>query len=292
MSNFIDMTGWKMSEHGVPDSQWFIIKYEGQSKWLCQCSCGNQKIIDGKTLRNGSSKSCGCRRFAPNFIDETGKRFGRLTVVSKDGKTKDNHALWLCQCDCGNTISVASNQLRSGHTSSCGCLQKEIAGSWNEKQLQGLKFGRLLVIEPAYKQNGNQFWKCKCDCGNFTYVSTHRLTQKNTLSCGCLISKGEMKIQQLLQQMKIQYQTQFSFSDLCNEKPLRFDFAIFVNNQLHCLIEYQGIQHYDIENNWYRPGIDDKKREYCKEHNIQLVEIPYTDYSKLTIKYIKEKCNL
>ena len=43
MSDFIDMTGWKMSEHGVPNSQWLVIKYEGQSKWLCQCSCGNQK---------------------------------------------------------------------------------------------------------------------------------------------------------------------------------------------------------------------------------------------------------
>jgi len=31
----IDMTGWKMSEHGVPDSKWTVIKYAGKSKWQC-----------------------------------------------------------------------------------------------------------------------------------------------------------------------------------------------------------------------------------------------------------------
>lgn len=37
-----------------------VIKYIGQSKWLCKCDCGNQKIIDGRRLRKGDTKSCGC----------------------------------------------------------------------------------------------------------------------------------------------------------------------------------------------------------------------------------------
>ena len=60
------------------------------------------------------------------FIDMTGQRFGRLTVVERVGIAPSGHALWLCECDCGNRHTVSSNQLKSG-TKSCGCLQKERA---------------------------------------------------------------------------------------------------------------------------------------------------------------------
>lgn len=57
-------------------------------------------------------------------IDLTGKRFGRLLVLGRDEtKAKDGHGRWMCQCDCGNTVSVRSNNLASGHTKSCGCYK-------------------------------------------------------------------------------------------------------------------------------------------------------------------------
>lgn len=58
------------------------------------------------------------------FIDLTGQRFGRLTVIKKLGH-RGKHILWLCVCDCGTERAVASTHLRSGHSQSCGCLQKE-----------------------------------------------------------------------------------------------------------------------------------------------------------------------
>lgn len=30
--------------------------------WLCRCDCGNEHIVSGKALKNGSIKSCGCLR--------------------------------------------------------------------------------------------------------------------------------------------------------------------------------------------------------------------------------------
>lgn len=54
-----------------------------------------------------------------------GCRFGRLLVIRQDGKTNNGNAKWLCECDCGNTKSVASWSLRSGKTQSCGCIKKE-----------------------------------------------------------------------------------------------------------------------------------------------------------------------
>ena len=55
-------------------------------------------------------------------IDETGHRYGKLTVlgrvVSPSGKTD---AFWLCRCDCGNLKNVSGSKLRQGYTTSCGC---------------------------------------------------------------------------------------------------------------------------------------------------------------------------
>lgn len=63
---------------------------------------------------------------ANNFIDLTGKRFGRLTVV-KLGKIKNKKkTYWICKCDCGNFSEVYSCKLKTGHTRSCGCLFTEL----------------------------------------------------------------------------------------------------------------------------------------------------------------------
>lgn len=59
--------------------------------------------------------------------DITGQRFGRLTVIRRDGSSPGSIARWLCRCDCGNESMVASTNLghRSGNTRSCGCLRRE-----------------------------------------------------------------------------------------------------------------------------------------------------------------------
>jgi hypothetical protein len=58
------------------------------------------------------------------FIDMTGKRIGRWTVLRK-GKT-DKHVFWICECDCGNVREVAGSSLRKqGKYVSCGCYAAE-----------------------------------------------------------------------------------------------------------------------------------------------------------------------
>ena len=59
------------------------------------------------------------------FIDLTGQRFGRLLVMHHYGKSKNWQSTWLCKCDCGAEVVVVSQDLRNGHTKSCGCLRKE-----------------------------------------------------------------------------------------------------------------------------------------------------------------------
>lgn len=95
--------------------------------WLCQCDCGNRKIISGDSLKNGFATSCGCVRSA-NVSKRTlknleGLKFGKLTVLTRVKQdTTNRHAAWLCLCECGNKTIVASSDLIGGHTLSCGCI--------------------------------------------------------------------------------------------------------------------------------------------------------------------------
>lgn len=62
----------------------------------------------------------------PGFIDLTGQRFGRLTVIER-ANTGKPRGWWKCLCDCGNETIVQSDSLRRGSTKSCGCYGKERA---------------------------------------------------------------------------------------------------------------------------------------------------------------------
>lgn len=68
--------------------------------------------------------------------DLTGKRFGRLTAIERAGTTKDRHATWLCKCDCGNVVIVCSRDMTTGHTKSCGCLNREQTAAINATHLK------------------------------------------------------------------------------------------------------------------------------------------------------------
>ncbi len=59
------------------------------------------------------------------MVDLTGQRFGRLTVVTMVGLNNRHMCVWLCKCDCGNELRVASSNLIWGNTKSCGCLRRD-----------------------------------------------------------------------------------------------------------------------------------------------------------------------
>ena len=85
------MTGWIMSEHGVHNSRWIVVKRaedhikpDGthEAKWWCRCSCGNPnlKSVLGRSLRFGNSLSCGC------FHKE---------IVAKNNALTKKETIWL-----------------------------------------------------------------------------------------------------------------------------------------------------------------------------------------------------
>lgn len=210
--------------------------------------------------------------------DQTGKIYGRLTVIKSDGLSNDNRIMWLCKCICGNFTRVRGTDLRSGHTTSCGCYNKELITN----QIIGQKFNKLTVIERAGTDNNrNSLWKCKCQCGNIIITTAKSLKSNHKLSCGCdTRSRGEQYVENFLNKNNIIYQSQYSFPELKDKSLLRFDFVIFKNNIPISCIEIQGSQHYNINDGYYKQEMiihDNMKKEYCINHNIPLLLL---DYSK------------
>ena len=116
--------------------------------WLCKCDCGESKVVPAYRLKSGRTASCGCvNRMA---CDLTGRRFGRLTVISRAGSDKQGNAMWLCRCDCGTEKVVCGYHLRSGVIRSCGCLMREAASQ--RVRTHGMCETRLYGVWRAMKR--------------------------------------------------------------------------------------------------------------------------------------------
>lgn len=158
--------------------------------WKCQCECGAIKEVDTQSLKNGTTKSCGCWSKEQSRKDLTGQRFGRLTVIRCVGvgnrKNGQKHCEWLCKCDCGNEVIVQTSYLTMRETKSCGCLQSDKA----KHHYEGQRFGTLKVIkEDGRNEHGCVIWLCKCDCGKYFRTTSTYLRRGFSTSCGCMTAK-------------------------------------------------------------------------------------------------------
>lgn len=252
----IDMSGWVMKEHGVPESRVTVIKINDEYK--------------------------------------------------KEKGIKKKEHYWDCVCECGKHFTTGGYNLRSGQTLSCGCLRDERSrldtirrvkeGHLNRKNLVGVRSGKLLVLKDTgerVKDKGEVLWLCRCDCGNFTKVKTsHLIGKSRTLSCGCLVSKGENKIKDILVKNNIPFIKQKTYDDLRSPNVgglLKYDF--YINDEF--LLEYDGEQHFKESSMCNdtleeRQAIDKLKNDYAKAHNIPIKRIPYWDYKKITLDTIMD----
>ena len=224
-----------------------------------------------------------------NARDLTDQVFGQLIALYRcKPPYTTQRAWWKCLCVCGKVVEAPSHHLTTGHKVSCGCYRPNVAN------LVGQRFGRLTVLELLNRETNaaGAKWKCLCDCGNTTIVTTKLLNNGHVASCGCLArkSKGEDLIKQILKTLDINFVSQFRFYECRSKNPLIFDFYL---SDYNCCIEYDGKQHFEPidffggEEQFKIQQKNDKiKTEYCKENDIRLIRIPYTDYDKLNEDYL------
>lgn len=168
-------------------SNWVVIEYAGDRKWLCECQCElhTRREVSASTLKSGESTSCGlCNKVK---YDLTDMRFGELKVIKYMGK--DNK--WLCECSCGALVEKTSKHLRNGVCKTCG---NQHSANLNKQQLQKI-VPKYLTKKLKYKPAGDWtvlgqasrdgYYICQCICGYKREMSNSSIynARKNNYQC-------------------------------------------------------------------------------------------------------------
>ncbi len=129
----------------------------------------------------------------PDLVQMIGKAFSRLTVAGHAPRYVDGSGRkrlkYACVCACGATLEVLGENLRSGHTTSCGCQQDDNRKK-RARDATGQRFGRLTILGEAEKYVSPQGVSLRrvravCDCGVEITTNLNSVKRGITASCGC-----------------------------------------------------------------------------------------------------------
>ena len=161
-----------------------VLRYLGDKKYSCKCSCGKELITTSYNLTHSIKISCGHEKELPGKIEDLrGKIFGHFEPIKYMGKSR-----WLCKCNCGaeNCLKekeVAAYSLISGATKSCG------VSTTGFKDLTGKQIGEWKVL--GY--DSNKKWLCECSCGKKQVVNLNTL-KSGRGNCGHDLDRGFINI--------------------------------------------------------------------------------------------------
>jgi hypothetical protein len=113
---------WESEEKAFAMERFYIKLFgrkDNKTGILRNLTNGGEGASVGNQIRKGMP--------APNILDMSGQKFGRLTVLARNPKnTSDRKTNWICRCDCGKEKITSGKLLRNGHTRSCGCLRSDL----------------------------------------------------------------------------------------------------------------------------------------------------------------------
>lgn len=224
----------------------------------------------------------------------------RATVEETPWKS---HAtpLWVKCSKCGHEWSARKEDIEKNK--SCPfCTVKVGRGHIND--ITGQVFGYLTVLNYDYegteKDNGKAHWLCQCKCGNIISVRlAHLLGQRHspTISCGCATrSSGEINTQNALDFLNLRYNIEVIVPECHKFSP--FDIEVIDNKGKRlCFFECDGEQHFrymprfheDKNDFIHQQEIDHIKDAWCKNHQVPLFRIPYTEYTQINGEYLKNR---
>ena len=229
--------------------------------------------------------------FIQRAVDVHGDKYNYSEVVYVNVRTKVKIYCKKCKKN--------FYQFTLDHTNKqCGC-----SACVNKKKLTTEEFiKKSIVIHGKYKYNYefvdyiNSKVKVKIYCNKckkyFYQKPLHHI--HNKAGCPvCNLSKGENKIKNSLNIKKIKYVCQKTFMECKDKRILPFDFYL---PDYNICIEYHGGQHYKPVNGMRNKKFslkesikifniikkhDKIKKDYCKNNNIHLLEIPYWEQNNI-----------
>ena len=275
-----------------------VVDYHGAHNILVRCKHCNEiyKTSTGNLNRGQVHSKCtqhfNKNRHTKYTLDEVNELYSdEYKIIVEYNNAKDV----ICKCKiCGEIYktSMTSLQRHSVHKKCQGILDSRRTPEKCIEKLNKLKSLHNLHVDVLEYHSYNDV-VCKCKhCNKIVHV-TSRSIRANQVHDDCTeynISYGEERIVEILDALGIIYEREYSFDDCKNIFVLRFDFYI---PSLNTCIEYQGQQHYmpvifpkdtkesSINNFDKIVNNDNIKREYCKSHNIKLIEISYNQYDDI-----------
>lgn len=263
------------------------------TKVKCKClKCGNVwDVIPRNLLR--SIKPSGCpicfRKKKANMQRINPSQFvNRMNIVNPNIEIIDTYIDYntklLCKCKiCQNTFYKDPSHLLRGQ----GCPYCSKQSTINARRGNKGKF-----VNSARKVHGDNYSKVNyinsrtkvciiCPKhGEFWQKPNNHLQGQNCPRCKN--SKGEDKVSQVLDSLKITYIKQYQINTIFKNHKIIVDFY-FQYNGIKYIIEYNGIQHYmpierfggAVQFN-YQKARDEYLRHFCMINYINLIEIPYT----------------
>ena len=251
------------------------------------------KTLDDIITQKGACKFCSFEQIGKRCQISTQiveQRCSELNLIYVDRfiKNQDTFVKFICpnHVDKG-TQEIAWYHLKSSAYGCPYCAGKYKTTEDFKKELSHL-MPDITILGEYTGSEGHI--TCQCNiCGHIWSPIARSL--KNKEGCpACKMSRGERKIHQYLTNRNLQFEYQKSFLDCSDKSSLLFDFYI---DSIRLAIEYDGEQHFfpvDFAGrgrNWAEEQFkknkfhDELKNQYCLEHNISLLRIPYFEYENI-----------
>ena len=216
------------------------------------------------------------------FMQDINKKFPKIQSLSKFKNASDKGKFKCLECDYEweAVPSYLINRAKYGCPRCCGKARVS-----EEEMIARVKETnpRVEYISGYTFMGERATFKCKL-CGNVWDTRIYSILT----GCGCPkcnMSHAEIRIEKYLKSANVNFEEQKVFEDCKNIKVLPFDFYL---PDYRILVEAQGMQHYEPveyfggEKRFKRIQKNDNiKKEYCKNNNIKLIEIPYTDFNRI-----------
>lgn len=277
-------------------------RYEkANKKILCKCTIDNTEwLIKPNNLLNGQGcPTCG-RRKNSDTKRKTAEEFkSKLNIINNDITVIGHYSGVKEKIDvkcniCGCQWTTTPNSLLHEKSKCPRCVaekQYKNQAKTNEQFLNELKIvnPNIIPLEPYYNDKSKIL--VKCNIHDYLWKVTPNKILHKQIGCPmCAMYTGEYEIDKFLTSLKIKHILQYRFDDCKDKYTLPFDFYL---PDYNTCIEYDGEQHYrpvnfggvsneEAQRNFEITQKHDKiKTEYCKQHKINLIRIPYFEKNNI-----------